>query len=170
MNNYELPSPYELSQIAATLRGREAGEKPEEAIREAFALWLAAAGEIRQEKARREIEKTEELRQHTATDPSDNQLFAVKSLNSMSEVQEWLNQNAPEEDKFKTFGKFAAAWVKFDSSYATNFDSENCVYFTCSMGEIHDFLRYRKEQRLREDAERKSRKREEMRLSKDGVE
>jgi hypothetical protein len=144
----QMPTPYELARIAAALRGQTAGEKPEEATKEALRLWCAACGTI--EDAQDQLDAQAMLPEPMAPPPG----IAFGTNWKDSAAIRWLEKNARDKrDKFATFGKFERAWAKIFGANASAIGSEIPEHG------LRIFLRKRLEARRKQDAKIKRQKR-----------
>jgi hypothetical protein len=141
----QMPTPYELARIAAALRGQTAGEKPEEATKEALGLWCAACGTIEGAIQDAEDQLAAQAMLPEPMAPSPGIAFGTNWKDSAA--ISWLEKNAKDKrDKFATFGKFERAWAKVFGANASAIGSE------ISEPGLRMFLRKRLEARRRQDA------------------
>ena len=159
MNGSEIPTSHEIALIAAKMRGREASENPHEAVRDALVLWFAASDEIRKAKETIDIKAVAAWKLAQDSSPSDSAELLLGTNEDNSDAFKWINANAPKDDQFKRFKKFAAAWLKFEPRHDYAFRKDRPGHFVCTVGEARDFLRQRKQQRGSADATRQAKNR-----------
>lgn len=185
-NSFGLPTPYEVSKIAAALRGKEAIEKPVQAVKEAICLWLAAAYELAKAEQRdftANVKKyapaTSEgsLQDSIELDRAGAQMEAqfrhfdspkvrLGTSDDDTEVLTWLENHASDPlDRLKSFAGFKEAW---DSMFSENewFSSDP---YHCTENLLKLFVDTRVRRRKEADAKRKHETRAEKKQSRKTV-
>lgn len=171
-NPFGLPTPFEVSKIAAALRGTEATEKPVEAVKEAIGLWLAAAYELAQAEQR---DFTENVKKYAPATSDGSLLYAMDSdkewakmeaavryldspeikfgtSNDDSDALRWLHDHASDPlDQLKSFAGFKDAW---DSMFSQNEWFPGDPYH-CTENLLKLFVDTRVRRRKEADAKRK---------------
>lgn len=167
-----LPSPYEISRIAAALRGRAAAKNPVEAIREAIGLWFVAAYELENTKRlknlydglesypsgdcadRASAESIKDEEAWVIAQSEGGTKIAFGTSHKDSEAMNWLNKNAKDDrDKFGHFRRFEQAWTKAFGDQARSLRSR------CTERILEQFEQKRIEARRNSDAKRQRQKR-----------
>ena len=158
MNTNQLPSPYELSRIAAALPGIP--KKPGAAVKAAMKLWSEALEELSNQQKIQDGKSSGEniapLPETIDRDITNEPILIASSDGQKSPAMDWINNNPDNKrDRFKSIDRFKAAWFKVHGK------DEFCGVW-CDVGALRKFLHIRAEQRRVKDSDRKRKKRKTM--------
>lgn len=155
MSDEDFPTPYELSRIAAAIHGHRAGADPEEAAKQALALWFASSSEILNVQNRRDAEMQDQQKlENECLAEYGNPIRLSCDENRESEAQKWVYENAKNKlERFKSFSGFIKAYCTISPSYQPRFlRNKSCLYdsnppVVVDIAALERFLRKREENR-----------------------